>query len=586
MIKKQLIVIDVKHIAIHLAYKDTKDFLKKAIKGSWINTLKSGLDETKQRGLNYIIDEITETIKVHKVKGQTLDAIISETKSTIASFFYDLPSVDSISFNVENDSEFTIDRILKSFWSELIASPFEIKLVHVESACKFKENAWKRIISKLEQDLNTVVQICKTPDDVLSIIQGAEDVYLLTARPKFFSGVWNKAEAVKFVYYNDLTLKLHYKHKQETDPVGQVKSVGDISCLSQLIGLLEFLRVQKEKGPQEKIIRVGYNFVPKKFASLQDDGRALTPSYPILYLPVDLRFGLNRKIDVLFHKITDFDKDPNDNEARLKVANFKDIYYKPKEGQKIKFLDALDCFAITGDRMKFQETFINLLSSKEFDQALGNYVASNQKKRMEIKVPIAKQITPKTVSDINEIITSHGLKYPIIAKTIVSCSTTESHQMGVALNQDGLQEIENHKLFKKEDHLLQELINHDGRIFKIYVIGPEMIIQQRQSIPNITYESLGQSHFFFDSQKSFNEVEYFKNKISFTEGEIDIGAVKILCDFISKELNITLFGIDIVQESETGVYYLIDINYFPGYHKCKNLDLIFKNHIIQRFGEK
>lgn len=583
--KKPLIIIDIKHAAVKLTYKNTKDFLRKAIKESWINTFKTSIDETKQRGLNHVINELTETIKIDQVKDLNIDDIITETKPRVVSFFYELPSTNSVVHNSKNDSQFTVPPTLKTFWSELTASSFEVKLIHVESAFKFKEEIWKKIVSKLEQDLNTTAQIFRTPEDVLSLVEGRESGYLLTARPKFFSGVWNKREAIKLIYLNG-NLKMAYKYKHEEFVTSKVPPVGEISCLSQLIGLMEFQKVQKEKGSDQKIIRVGYDLTAKRFGVLQDGNRALTPSYPVLYTPVDLRFGLNRKIDILFHRYTDFEKDVHDYECQLKVANFKDIYHNPKAGEKVKVVDPPDCLEIINNRMTFQDTFVSLLNSKEFEHALDEYFATTKNKKVAIKIPLAKKVIPTAVTDIKEMITTLGLKYPLIVKTLASSVTANSHKMAVALTEEGLQEIENHKIYKVEDHLLQELINHDGRIYKVYVIGSEILVQQKQSIPNITQESLGLDHFYFDSQKSFHEVEFFKNKISFEKGEIDVGAMKILCQFISKRLNLSMFGVDIVEETGTGTYYLVDINYFPGYTGCKNLDVLLKKNILQQAQEK
>ena len=73
--------------------------------------------------------------------------------------------------------------------------------MHVESDFKFKEEAWKRIIMKLEQELSTTVQVYKTAEEVLSSVAGSGggEVHLVTARPALFSGVWKKSsECTKF----------------------------------------------------------------------------------------------------------------------------------------------------------------------------------------------------------------------------------------------------------------------------------------------------------------------------------------------------------------------------------------------------
>jgi len=57
--------------------------------------------------------------------------------------------------------------------------------------------------------------------------------------------------------------------------------------------------------------------------------------------------------------------------------------------------------------------------------------------------------------------------------------------------------------------IIQEMINHDGVINKIYTIGNYTEKQVRVSIPNITAASHtgkeNEAIWFFDSQKSFKE---------------------------------------------------------------------------------
>ena len=134
--------------------------------------------------------------------------------------------------------------------------------------------------------------------------------------------------------------------------------------------------------------------------------------------------------------------------------------------------------------------------------------------------------------------------------------------------------------------MLQELINHDERINKIYVIGEKIILQQKQSIPNITKESVVVSHFFFNSQKAISEIQELKNSLNFSAEPIDEMTTKIICKHVSKEINVSLYGIDIVRQSSTGDYFLIDINYMPGYKNIINLVDLFKNHFISTYENK
>jgi D-alanine-D-alanine ligase-like ATP-grasp enzyme len=45
----------------------------------------------------------------------------------------------------------------------------------------------------------------------------------------------------------------------------------------------------------------------------------------------------------------------------------------------------------------------------------------------------------------------------------------------------------------------------------------------------------------------------------------------LICEELTKTLKLTLFGLDVIINNKTGNYYLIDINYFPGYKNFPDL---------------
>lgn len=586
MNKPKVVLIDIKNIIASPSYKETKCFLTKAIKESWDNALQSVADETKSNVLKYIIETVAQSLKAHKVKDQSLDSVITTATSAIKSFFYDLPQADLVNYASNYDSEFALDKFSRASWPEVAESKiFEVKLIHVKSSSKFKEGLWQSIISKIQQELNAGVQTYENPSDILAATKETSETYLVTARPKLFSHLLEKEPPLHLIYVNNPFIKIMYKYKQENFITSQkIKLASEITGISQLNGLLDLF--DKQKMNPDEIIRVGYNLGVKKLSLIQERGRALTPSYPVLFVPVDLRFGTHRDVEVLLHKYIDFREDKNDMEGHLKMVNLNDMYYKPKGDLKLKLLDPPDSFDITSDRARFEEAFIALLASEEFQAALDEYWKATGNPPMKFQVPQAKRVNPATVIDMNLTVLSLGLQYPLIAKTVVSCTTATSHQMAIALNEDGLHMVEKNEIFKSEEHLLQELINHDGRLFKIYAMGSEIAVEQRQSVPNISSDSLGVTHFFFNSQQSFGELEFFKNKVGFTKIDVDVGAIKILIEFIGKKLNLSLMGIDLIREADTGIYYMIDINYFPGFQKHKDSHIMLKKHIVNTFGKK
>ena len=581
MSKKTIVLLDLKHVVVSLRYKHTCEFLERALKDNWSASFENKIDDVKLRGLMYAVGAVAKTLQAHTLREQLMDHIVTSTEGRVSSMIQSLPSVDSKVDHECSDRQFVVNLSFKKLWEEFSNSEYELQLIHISSSYKFKEEAWQRTISQLEQELSTTIPTLHSPGDICSIYQGAKQALLVTARPKLFELAFQSLQVtLSIIYFNSASIKLSYKCVQEKFVNSCNISMKEVSCLSQMQGLLQFIR-KEEDQPNIRTYRVGYCFSDQKFALLQEKNRSISPSFPVLYIPVDLRFRLTRKIDMLYHKITDFRKNIRDNESQLKIANFNNIYYRLSKQHLIQFIDPPESLSILANRMSFQCMFAGLIASQKFNYALKDFSRSSNSKRAQFRVPNSKKIRASDKIDIEHMLFAHNMSYPLILKTVVPCASSNSHKMAVAINEEGLRRVEENAVFRKEDHLLQELVNHSGRIYKVYVIGGEIRVLQKQSMPDIDQHSFELSHFFFDSQQSFDQIEAFKDKLGFEEDTLNFGAVQLLCNFIRKELNLSLFGVDIVQETATGVYYLLDINYFPGY---KSMDHeygeILKKHII------
>lgn len=87
------------------------------------------------------------------------------------------------------------------------------------------------------------------------------------------------------------------------------------------------------------------------------------------------------------------------------------------------------------------------------------------------------------------------LRYPVIAKPLTAAGTKASHSMKVLLRRPG-------KLVEQEPLLFQEYINHDAVLYKIYVLGDDISVFERTSLPNLPQEqSSTLDSVEFDSQR-------------------------------------------------------------------------------------
>ncbi|XP_047945329.1 inositol-tetrakisphosphate 1-kinase 3-like isoform X2 [Salvia hispanica] len=189
------------------------------------------------------------------------------------------------------------------------------------------------------------------------------------------------------------------------------------------------------------------------------------------------------------------------------------------------------------------------------------------------KVGVPKQLViKKDPSSIPGAVSKAGLRLPIVAKPLVA----KSHELSLAYDEFSLQKLE-------PPLVLQEFINHGGVLFKVYIVGEAIKVVRRYSLPDVNkYElskSAGVYHFPRVSCAS----------ASADEADLDPRVAELpprpLLERLAKELrrrlDLRLFNLDIIREHGTrDNYYVIDINYFPGYGKMPEYEHIFTDFLL------
>lgn len=73
-----------------------------------------------------------------------------------------------------------------------------------------------------------------------------------------------------------------------------------------------------------------------------------------------------------------------------------------------------------------------------------------------------------------------------MVKTTAACGAIETHEMAIVFNVDNLFQVltDRSKYKIPLPVVIQQYINHDATLYKVYVIGKETFVQARQSIRN------------------------------------------------------------------------------------------------------
>ncbi|ESN91186.1 hypothetical protein HELRODRAFT_194518 [Helobdella robusta] len=173
----------------------------------------------------------------------------------------------------------------------------------------------------------------------------------------------------------------------------------------------------------------------------------------------------------------------------------------------------------------------------------------------------------------DDVMTKFHLCFPIVCKSSISVHLNMDNlpkniqhpdEMMIVMNEDGLREDVNFPC------VLQNFINHDAKLFKVFVVGDRHFVVARPSIKNLyANENAKTIHFRSSDISKSNSTSYLnvmdENQKTDVVVVVDEGRIGSLVACLRLRLGLDLFGVDVIVENATGRYAIIDINPFPGY---------------------
>uniref|UniRef100_A0A3Q2X5N1 Inositol-tetrakisphosphate 1-kinase n=1 Tax=Haplochromis burtoni TaxID=8153 RepID=A0A3Q2X5N1_HAPBU len=292
--------------------------------------------------------------------------------------------------------------------------------------------------------------------------------------------------------------------------------------------------------------RVGYWLSEKKMKKLNFQAFADLCRFLDLSQPLEDHGPL----DVIIHKLTDLilEADQNDSQAVLLVQRVQD--YIDAHPETI-ILDPLPAIRTLLDRCKSYQ-LIHRLESCMRDERICS--------------PPFMVLNTECSPDVLEQIKRQGLSFPFICKTRVAHGTN-SHEMAIIFSEEDLKDV-------KPPCVIQSFINHNAVLYKVFVVGDSYTVVERPSLKNFPAGPAGcvaNAHF----------------NICFTQRENVEGVSQPPSDDVIRELSrslrealgVSLFGIDVIINNQTGQHAVIDINAFPGYEGVPEFFNDLLNHI-------
>ncbi|XP_062025662.1 inositol-tetrakisphosphate 1-kinase 3-like isoform X1 [Rosa rugosa] len=315
---------------------------------------------------------------------------------------------------------------------------------------------------------------------------------------------------------------------------------------------------EKEKDPQrcrigfsnKRVVVVGYALTSKKTKSfLQPKLEGLARNKGILFVAIDHNRPLSDQgpFDIVLHKLSG-------REWRQILEDYR------KTHPEVTVLDPPDAIQPLHNR----QSMLQAVADMDLSDSYG-------------KVGVPRQLVIKRdASSIPDAVTDSGLKLPLVAKPLVNDGSVKSHQLSLAYDRYSLQKLE-------PPLVLQEFVNHGGVLFKVYIVGEAIKVVRRFSLPDVSKRELSETAGVY----RFPRVSCAA--ASADDADLDPSIAELpprpLLERLAKELRrrlgLRLFNLDMIREHGTrDRFYVIDINYFPGYGKMPEYEHIFTDFLL------
>ncbi|XP_075649382.1 inositol-tetrakisphosphate 1-kinase 2-like [Castanea sativa] len=317
------------------------------------------------------------------------------------------------------------------------------------------------------------------------------------------------------------------------------------------------LKIKEMSSP---MYRIGYAFSPKdgqRFMQNSLINHAKQRGIDLIEINPTQPLAQQGPFDCIIHKI--YGSDWNNQVQQLSLHHPNVVVIDPPE-------------AI--DHLHSRASMLDVVTSLKIPQGNQTLGVPNQRVLEESE-------------NITDSIEEKGFKFPFIAKQLSVDGSGKSHEMFLVFNENGLK-----KLKLKKPFLMQEFVNHGGVIFKVYVVGDHVKCVKRKSLPDISEETLNNmapdeglllfkqiSNLIAKNDPSSDQVEGYISGVEKLVEEAEMPPsefVMELANGLREAMGLRLFNFDLIRDSRDGNrYFVIDINYFPGFAKMPDYESVF-----------
>eukprot|EP00887_Chlorella_sp_A99_P007410 scaffold2.g7410.t1 len=337
---------------------------------------------------------------------------------------------------------------------------------------------------------------------------------------------------------------------------------------------------------------VGHAMKASRAAALEAEGMLpLLPTDGVCFAPLVLGRPLASQVacDLLLHKLTDSLR-PNSGSGEVPALTTDAEAFLAQAAEAAArggppLVDAMPAVEAAMDRVALAEV-------------LGRAATAVRRRSIPMRAPAWALVPALDAAATPAALGAAGVRLPCIAKPRAACGVAEAHQMALVLAGEGFSGLE-----VPVPAVVQEYIDHGGRVCKVYVAGTEVFYTQRRSTPDLgplaaqladDPEADIPAAIDFDSLRSLpTSLPWGRRRgpgPAAEEAAVGAGGgspaaapvppvppasaeelllraetVRVVAGVLHDELGLTLFGFDLVVDPAAGELVIIDLNYFPSF---------------------
>ena len=138
------------------------------------------------------------------------------------------------------------------------------------------------------------------------------------------------------------------------------------------------------------------------------------------------------------------------------------------------------------DAVRAVESAANPASTVPISIANSGTAARGQNETSVVRAPKQIIAVAGTELQVRAQVDAASLRFPLLAKSMRADGSSDSHKVAIVHDQDGLACVARGAVpGLKPPCVIQEYVNHGGCLFKVYVVGDDVTMTRRKSLPDL-----------------------------------------------------------------------------------------------------